>query len=64
MRDGAPVVYSIGTDRDDDDAVRAPGRGPWKDGGQWLPPDQVGNAPDGDWILWPRPRTPLERLDR
>ena len=54
VRDGKPILYSIGVDRDDDGGrpanvarLRLMRHGPTK-------PDQHQSADeDGDWILWP-----------
>jgi len=57
VRDGQPVVYSVGNDGDDDggrpaeaqdDARMPPGTGRW----------QGVEEVDGDWILWPRNTAP------
>lgn len=56
--DGAPVVYSVGADRDDDG-----GRAPSGENGDWYasPGGVWGNAAaydesDGDWVLWRGPK--------
>jgi hypothetical protein len=52
---GKPLVYSVGTDRDDDDG-RPPAKEPWL-AAEWdLDPRLP--AADGDWVLFPRPRGP------
>jgi hypothetical protein len=60
--DGRPVLYSVGTDREDDGGVPPP-RGLIAD--VWVPPSRAGNSTiitadgrrvpyhDGDWILFP-----------
>jgi hypothetical protein len=47
--DGKPILYSVGTDLDDDGGKRV------TDGPHWAeiwPPD---TSIDGDWVLWPLP---------
>lgn len=64
LRDGNPVVYSVGLDRDDDGG-RAPvamenDRRNWN-ADEWISREELAKAlredpesvPDGDWILWP-----------
>jgi hypothetical protein len=48
LLDGKPLVYSVGTDRDDDGG-RAP-QSTYKAAG-WEVPDAP--TPDGDWLLYP-----------
>ncbi|MEP0847594.1 MAG: hypothetical protein HRF50_12360 [Phycisphaerae bacterium] len=65
FRDGRPVVYSVGVDRDDDGGVPPIG----KDGNQrarrFVPADTLAGGTtsylfngdvNGDWVLWPAPR--------
>jgi len=73
--DGSPVVYSVGTDRDDDGARPAvpryrssktdvPPRWVPTRASRWIPRSalhQREDVPDGDWILWPREVEPLLR---
>jgi len=68
VREGEPVLYSVGTDRADDGGRRDD----WAM--RWLPPEALEKAAapagqprshvaDGDWVLWsPRPLAPLEEL--
>jgi hypothetical protein len=65
---GNPVVYSVGTDRDDDGGRPpryADGRPNYDGAREWVPEEvlrrepQVDRLNDGDWILWPRPVRPL-----
>lgn len=71
--DGAPLLYSSGSDGDDDGG-RPPRRPELAK--HWLPPDvrreiitgpvapQIRDLRDGDWILWPpAPPSPLELRD-
>ncbi len=56
LRNGRPLIYSVGADREDDAGriPRAPGGHPrpW-DAVDWnIPPKK---APDGDWLLFPQP---------
>jgi hypothetical protein len=59
LRDGRPLLYSVGVDRDDDGG--RPPR-PGADPARWRPrpkPEDIGNPkvpqlPDGDWLLYPR----------
>lgn len=68
LRDGDPLLYSVGIDRDDDGGRLPAGRtdnSPAADRNErarsWLAPDRWkqskrdGDLPDGDWILWPAP---------
>jgi hypothetical protein len=54
--DGRPLVYSVGSDRDDDG-----GRAPRNEAGRWDPQrarlvkNEGEEAADGDWVLWPSP---------
>lgn len=65
LRDGRPVVYSIGADRDDDGGA-APSEAPVRGmipAHEWISPDdaaaRAGEIEDGDWILWPPANPPL-----
>ncbi|MEC9374645.1 MAG: hypothetical protein VYC34_12410 [Planctomycetota bacterium] len=60
VRDGEPVVYSVGTDLDDDGGVpprNAEGHAINERASHWMPREQVearrGELADGDWMLWP-----------
>ncbi|MCK4342054.1 MAG: hypothetical protein KAY37_10065 [Phycisphaerae bacterium] len=59
LNDGRPVLYSVGTDRDDDGGRLPNGERPNRRAREWLPPAVVqspsstADIPDGDWILWP-----------
>jgi hypothetical protein len=53
FRDGQPVLYSVGADRNDDDG-RAPAGDEDDAAATWVPARKASHAPDGDWILWPR----------
>lgn len=66
LRDGRPLLYSIGTDRKDDGG-RAPDTSLRGQESQWTPPgryEALSNDPirrqsiDGDWVLYPRPIPP------
>jgi hypothetical protein len=70
VREGRPVLYSVGTDRDDDGGV-LPAARPRKTltdvlrrVSEWHPPQrraewrEAGRLPDGDWVLWPPPSVP------
>ncbi|NNF43205.1 MAG: hypothetical protein HKN62_09160 [Phycisphaerales bacterium] len=68
---GAPRVYSVGTNRTDDDGVEEvrPGR---DHASRWMTQAQLDASrarggwhapPAGDWILWPPRRRPLTRDD-
>jgi hypothetical protein len=56
LEESRPLLYSVGSDRDDDGG-RAPAH-PYEAMKVFKPEDQ-GSAPDGDWVLWPRPREPV-----
>jgi hypothetical protein len=62
LRDGQPLVYSIGMDRDDDggrDALSSVDPMPY----HTITPltnEQQASAPNGDWILWPPSAQPKE----
>ena len=68
--DGNPLLYCVGTDRDDDGGRPPLGpRGPVdpKAAMRWLPPEVLKRhradgrfIPDGDLVLWPPARQPLE----
>lgn len=72
--EGHPVLYSVGSDRDDDDG-RLPEASPKakrpsarnREACEWIPPEQLigpngkREAVDGDWILWPLPREEQQR---
>lgn len=53
--DGAPVIYSVGNDRDDDGGRRSEqGGNAWSDSaGQWTADATAPNVVDADWVLWP-----------
>lgn len=66
LRDGRPLLYSIGTDRKDDGG-RAPETGLFGPEGEWRSTQVVegmltdparARSIDGDWILYPRPVPP------
>lgn len=70
--DGAPVLYSIGSDRDDDGGrpplAKKTGRPDYYAAQRWLPPlkrpdGSREEVPDGDWILWPVPEEPIYRYE-
>jgi hypothetical protein len=68
LRDGAPVLWSVGADRKNDN-----GRAPPADKdmtSRWLAADEIaarladpqaGPCYDGDWVLWPVEYTPFSR---
>jgi hypothetical protein len=59
-----PIVYSAGCDGDDDRGH--PPVGVSNDvAAHWFAPQDLARAPDGDYIIWPRPVVPLspERED-
>ena len=61
-----PIVYSVGNDLDDDGGVRTIakdwGRGRhMKSARNWYP-SSVEHALDGDWIVWPQTRFPMEEI--
>ncbi len=70
VREGEPILYSVGTDRDDDGGRRPLGGSAM----QWLPREDLDRAAvvpgqarrhvaDGDWVLWPpRAVEPMEEL--
>jgi hypothetical protein len=51
LRAGGPVIYSVGADTDDDGA--APYAQTQAGARSWPLMAYGGNAPDGDWIIWP-----------
>ncbi|MFO0972464.1 MAG: hypothetical protein U1A27_03360 [Phycisphaerae bacterium] len=62
LRDGKPVVYSVGADRDDDGGRLPAGMRPAQAAAkarEWCEPDHVSEAlarhsiANGDWVLWP-----------
>jgi hypothetical protein len=71
--EGEPLLYSIGTDRDDDGGRAAvseeTGRAEYDAAAEWIAPGEVkrrqalGEVPDGDWILWPAPVEPIYRSE-
>ena len=61
-----PIVYSVGNDLDDDGGVRTIakewGRGRhMRAAANWYP-SSVEQARNGDWIVWPQTRFPMEEI--
>ncbi len=70
VKDGRPILYSVGGDRDDDGGMppgrSAPGEPYFDAAKRWISLERIEQAPqtddgekqlsipDGDWILWPR----------
>ena len=63
LRGGEPVLYVVGTDRDDDHGRRPPPPAHAESAMVWLPLEELAQAvsgtvphhtvSDGDWVLWP-----------
>jgi hypothetical protein len=53
IREGRPVVYSIGADRKDDLGRPAGDEKSNRRAGDWCPPSEKDSAPQGDFVIWP-----------
>ncbi len=55
LRDGRPIIYSIGADRKDDGGTPAGDEKANRKAGDWFPPEERDRAPQGDCVLWSAP---------
>lgn len=54
--DGAPLLYSVGSNRADDGGVPREGDRDGTKATKWFPPSETHLVAPGDWIILPRPR--------